>query len=371
MLPSPTKSHTSDPKAVRSRLCVKKCTKGKLKSKRANPHGTYGLGCPVQIRVEGMYPLVKKIFSTGFKGMIDAANHLQENGWAVVGPILEDTGFPCEKLLLKDIAAIPDFPTLTPELMPKYFPWGESGYLVRGNNLPNGSFAWSVRKNQTIRRFFALIHGVRDPSEMCTSMDGIFLASSGRSVKGLPLHYDAFPESEKTSFSPETLSVQGILNFTPAEDAEDSSTILIPGSHLQTLSFDRKMVPMELQATYRSSCIKPVVPKDHLLVFNSRTIHGSSPQLRDRPDRTCINRLAVPVQFMPKKRRSEATLRLKQMVYLKQTGSFAKPDDQFRIAKPSWHECRFAAKHGFPHKTCRIPARLENGKIPEDVLELL
>ena len=98
-----------------------------------------------------------------------------------------------------------------------------------------------------------------------------------------------------------------------------------------------------------------MVPQDHILLFNSLTVHGSAPQLVDR---ACgINRLAVPVQFMPKARRSQATLAAKLSVYKSCTGSFAKPDDSFREAVPTPNECAWAAKHGYRHSISRIPSR--------------
>lgn len=310
-------------------------------------------------------PLVKNIFNTTHRGVRDAVVHLQEHGWAVLGPVFRGSLQHKRKLLWHDIHAIPGFPS-SDRL--ECFPRGSCGYLVRGNNLPNGLLAWAVRASPIIRQIFAAVHNTNRPSEMCTAMDGIFLAVRGRKVSGLRLHRDAVPESRDLAFSDRTLSIQGIFSFTPVDRHEDSGTLLVPGSHMEVHSSWGRELPRLCQAEYHSRCIKPVVPQDHILLFNSLTVHGSAPQLVDR---ACgINRLAVPVQFMPKARRSQATLAAKLSVYKSCTGSFAKPDDSFREAVPTPNECAWAAKHGYRHSISRIPSRLRGAEVPEDIVEL-
>jgi len=163
-------------------------------------------------------------------------------------------------------------------------------------------------------------------------MDAVFLAVGGRCVKGLPFHRYSFAESKELSYSKQSLSVQGIFSFTPIETVEDSGTVIVPKSHHWVQKEWGRAVPQKHQDRCRMRSIMPHVPQNHLLLFNSRTIHGSSPQRYDRSGG--LNRLAVPVQFMPKAWRSQSTLKRKQQAYLRQEGSFAKPNDLFTVARP-------------------------------------
>lgn len=324
-----------------------------------------------QVRLR-RYPMIRKIFGTSRSEMQKAAAHLQDHGWAVVGPILGDakTLAAHRGLFFKDVAAIPGYPKSSdPAKFPSQLPRGFAGYLIRGNNLPNGELAWSIRQNTTIRRMYATIHQVESPSALCTAMDAVFAGVRGRSVKGLVLHRDADKESETVSFSAKSLSVQSIFTFTPVESQEVSGTVLIPGSHKVVQPGNDRKVSTNLQEQYRAYCIKPVVPADHLLLFNSRTIHGSTPELSYGSD--VLTRLAVPVQFDPKAWRSSTTLEKKRKAYLDQRGSSANPTKHFRLMNPNLGESTFASQHGYPHRCCRIPAKLIHGRIPPEIDGLL
>lgn len=317
------------------------------------------------------FPLVKRIFSTSRKGLCNAEKHLREHGWAVIGPIHKKPSLIRAKreLLWKDLAAIPGLKARGRGGFVEHAPKGFSGYIVRGNNISNGRLAWAIRQNAIIRRLYSIIDNVRDSSHMCANMDGIFLAVRGRSTKGFSFHRDAKAENSKKSFSSSSLSVQGIYTFTPVETPEDAGTVVVPGSHFRVDASWGHTVPEAEQKACRDAAIKPVVPADHLLVFNSRTIHGSTPQMHDRPG--CINRLAVPVCFMPKAWRSESTLQLKRDTFLRQQCSFHRADDMFCVAHPARGETHWAAKHGFPHRTSRIPVKLVKGDIPVGIADLL
>mmetsp|Transcript_70828 Transcript_70828/g.196772 ORF Transcript_70828/g.196772 Transcript_70828/m.196772 type:complete len:335 (-) Transcript_70828:52-1056(-) len=310
-------------------------------------------------------PLVRSIFATSGSGLKNALEHLRQQGWVVVGPVFNDSTFRRKRQLLwKDVDNIPGLgssrrKTRTAAFL-KRLPRGLAGYLVRSNNLQNGELAWGVRASATIRRVFAAIYGEKDRKQMCTAMDAIFMAVRGRRVTGLQPHRDAMPESRARSFSKRSLSIQGIFSFTAVDRAEDAGTLVWPQSHRRIDYTWGREVPRHVHEKFRTHCIKPVVPRNHMLLFNSRLVHGSSPQVCDKAASGVagVNRLAVPVQFMPKGRRSEETFERKRQAYMNGNGSNAKPDDSFKVRHPHRVEYAWCMQHGYPHATSRIRPEL-------------
>jgi len=208
--------------------------------------------------------------------------------------------------------------------------------IVRSWGLPQSDFAWYVRLHQRVRQSFARIFGTQD---LVVSMDSVKLDACDVSGPTPPwLHRDQLQDVE-------VYSVQGIFAFYEV-GPRNAGTILIPGSHLEAYPWDEEQdgvsllraqgrqrnsvkVPKPLQKEFMACAIKPRVPDNGLILFNSRTIHASAPssvvRWKEEAGKSLPrpNRVAVSVAMCPRSRRSNACLARKRRVYRNQ-GSTAR-----------------------------------------------
>jgi len=225
------------------------------------------------------------------------------------------------------------------------FPRDSRG-IARGWGLPHSDFAWFLRVHPRMRHVFALIYGTED---LVVGMDSVKLDDDECRGPGAPwLHRDQL----KDVF---VYSIQSIFTFYEV-GPQNAGTILIPDSHFEEYPWDSEQegvsllrangrlrnsvkVPSELQHALMARAIKPRVPDNGLILFNSRTIHASTPSSvvrwkheaeyrRPRPALPRPNRVGVSVSMCPRSRRSEACRSRKMRVYCNQGSTAHWPDDE-------------------------------------------
>jgi hypothetical protein len=167
-------------------------------------------------------------------------------------------------------------------------------------------------------------------------------------------------------------SIQGAYNFVPVT-AQDTGLVVVPGSHLvwqqrksgqPTRKKDRTHFGVlrdkdEAYEQLYANAVKLLLPKGVFVLWNSKTLHGTSPGTRERPNdaqnQPQLNRLTAFVCLMPKALRSEEALARKREIYFAGTGST--------------HWATLGIRHKLMPQGC--PRRLDGQRIPAERAALL
>lgn len=223
------------------------------------------------------------------------------------------------------------------------FPTGAYG-LQRSYGLPQSDFAWLLRTNQSIQSLFAHIFKSND---LVVSTDSVKITYNKKPNSQLLdqkwLHRDQHP------YNP-LLSIQGIYSYYESGPL-NCGTILVPESHLYTNIWEKKikdnwcLIPKTEQDNYyigingNNQIIKPYIPENSMILFNSRTIHAN---IGDQINRGVpeLNRLSLSIAFAERKTRNKQTLEMKKKLYSEQKCSAHWPGDQTRVIPPSQYEMR-------------------------------
>lgn len=217
------------------------------------------------------------------------------------------------------------------------FPKGAHG-ICSSLGLPQSDFAWQVRTSERAHDAFSCAFGVRD---LVVSTDAVILSCGKACLRPKPwLHRDQ-------TYTLNLLSYQGIYSLYES-GAGSGGTVLLPGTHKESYDWEKDCasnlsnfvpVPKELQEEFARCAVKPCMPPDSLLVFNSRLVHAGEAAREDRvdPETGCplMARIAVPLAFCPKTRRSEKVRQLKVNAYQRGLGATHWPDDRFCLKKAS------------------------------------
>mmetsp|Transcript_21580 Transcript_21580/g.50334 ORF Transcript_21580/g.50334 Transcript_21580/m.50334 type:complete len:433 (-) Transcript_21580:22-1320(-) len=216
------------------------------------------------------------------------------------------------------------------------FPDGFRG-IVHTYGLPQASFAWKVRTLPKVHAAFARIFSTTD---LCTSMDAVIMQDALPKCKPKPwLHKDQSIERSTD------LSVQAV--FTLFESGPlDAGTCLVPESHLVTYPWEEgnrlHHVRVPPGTGIEGKVVKPNLPPNTMLFFNSRLVHANQPASTLRSNDPITNlprpgRIGACVAMAPKSRRSSATLRRKEAAYYKGECSTHWPCDNFALKpKSKW-----------------------------------
>lgn len=232
------------------------------------------------------------------------------------------------------------------------FPTGYRG-IQAGYGLAQSDFAWVPRLAPKVQDVFAALFGVKR-TELVVSLDAVLLSDSvAKKPAQAWLHKDQ-------GASIEELSVQGI--YTAGGVGErDAGTVLVPRSHKIVYDWERHIegqhlkVPPNEMGKLTGLVIKPYVPPNSLLVFNSRLVHANAPARERRQDTQAgmplPNRLGVAVCFAPRARRSEATRLKKEIAYFGGKTANHWPCDRFNLKRPHlWDHVRGGQKLPRPPK---------------------
>jgi len=265
----------------------------------------------------------------------DFLRHFEEHGYAVLKGVLGSQAAQNNFLQGFWQAMTTIMPSLDPKRRETWiFPKGFRG-IITTYGLPHADFAWAVRSAPRIREAFARIFGTED---LVVSLDAV-IAQEGVSKSKLPpwLHKDQRPDHTG-------LSVQAVYTHF-ASGPQDAGTCVVPGSHKVTYSWERgaKSDHLKMPLDCNLQAIKPDMPADSVIFFNSRLVHASvCGQGHARVHSTIEGlprpaRLGVCVAYAPRSRRSEATRRRKESVYLEGKCSSHWPCDSFSVKPPPRH----------------------------------
>eukprot|EP00435_Cladocopium_sp_Y103_P071750 s11_g38.t1 len=252
--------------------------------------------------------------------------HLRENGFAILQGVLGDAGHIFRDEFWKAMTkVVPDLDIGKQHTW--NFPKGFRG-IVTSYGLPHADFAWMVRAHPRIREAFASIFGTKD---LVVSLDAV-IAQAQNSKSKLPgwLHKDQHPNHKG-------LSVQAVYTHF-GSGPHDAGTCVVPGSHKVTFPWEWRAKGDHLRAPEDAALqpalqpLKPDVPPDSVVFFNSRLLHASvcgTGHVCGRPAR-----LGVCVAYAPVARRSEQTRRKKEKAYLQGKCSSHWPCDKFALKPP-------------------------------------
>lgn len=186
--------------------------------------------------------------------------------------------------------------------------------IVSSYGLAQSDFAWMVRSAPRVRGAFERIFG---SSDLCVSLDAVVVQDQLPKTRVKPmLHKDQRPELAD-------LSVQAIYNFDESGPS-DCGTCVVPGTHKRIFAWERGSnrdfirVPEEELSGFRP--VKPDVPSDSILFFNSRLVHAAMGGRVLRADDPVTglprpSRLGACVAWAPRVRRSEKTRLRKEAMY--------------------------------------------------------
>eukprot|EP00931_Biecheleriopsis_adriatica_P027994 TRINITY_DN16743_c1_g1_i1.p1 TRINITY_DN16743_c1_g1~~TRINITY_DN16743_c1_g1_i1.p1 ORF type:complete len:473 (+),score=75.02 TRINITY_DN16743_c1_g1_i1:47-1465(+) len=203
--------------------------------------------------------------------------------------------------------------------------------------LAQSDFAWMVRQSPRVKQAFASLFKEQD---LVVSMDAVIL-SDRNFQRASPSLKPWLHKDQKTS--EEMLSIQGIYSAVSVSK-NLAGTVLVPGSQSEPLRSERQLqLPDAEYRRFAHRVIKPELPADSLLLFDSKLIHANDPGTTSRNEKDSKgvllpDRLAVAVAFAPAERRSENTLKKKQEAYFKQSTSNHWPCDRFSLKKRSFQD---------------------------------
>ncbi|CAE7511594.1 unnamed protein product [Symbiodinium natans] len=275
----------------------------------------------------------------------DFLAHLRHQGFAV----LEETlGKESRDLFLREFwSAVGQ---VTPGVKEKdpttwhMLPRGNKG-LVSTNGLPQADFAWRVRQAPRVKAAFAAIFGTED---LVVSTDSIIVqARKQKSKRPSWLHKDQAPDL------PRGFSVQAIY-CCYSSGAEDAGTCLVPESHKSVHPWELELPQSDRDGNFLLApnqrdyeAMKPDVPEDGIIFFDSRLLHANVDAKAARQDR--LARLCVPVAMAPRSRRSESTKAKKVDLYLSGKASSHWPCDRFAAKRtPRWCHTKGSAHLPLP-----------------------
>lgn len=256
--------------------------------------------------------------------------------------------------------------TWTNKIMPQSF-----GKAIQGDNhLPQSNLAWFIRTNPQMREAFAFVHNCL-PNDLCVSMDRWSISWSCKNISKLWPHDDQVKGIE----GGDKYSVQGAYN-TLSVGVENRGLCVVPRSHVSWSDRMDELKELKLlgkshfssdgdkssyyRDTYAPKLVKLLIPEHCLTLWNSRTVHCNSNDLRDRPDldgKPQMNRLTSFVTWMPKAWRSEEVLRKKK--------------EAWEAGKCTSHWAMFCnTKNQTRPHTLYKPGRLNNvTKAPKEIVE--
>ena len=276
---------------------------------------------PPKKDVETFTPLVFNL------GMSDQwKQHLDSEGYVVIklNPIASHEDWMSLMQELHSDFDPDNRSTWTNKIMPQNF----SKAIQAEHNLCQSKLAWNIRVDPQIRIAFATVHKCL-PDDLCVSMDALSISWSCKNKSKLWPHDDQVRGIE----GGDKYSVQGAYNTLSVGD-ENRGLCVVPRSHMSWS--DRMDVLKELKllgkshfsadggksSQYIDTCgpklKKLLIPEHCLTLWNSRTVHCNSNDLRDRPDldgKPQMNRLTSFVTWMPKAWRSQEVLRKKLDAY--------------------------------------------------------
>ena len=293
----------------------------------------------------------------------DKANWLKflhDEGYVVIKDIIDEkASHKATEIFKKEWRKVsPDFKwgdksTWTPTNSPMV--WGKSSAMFNG--LGQGRFMWNLRTQPKVKAAFADVYNTKD---LAVSLDGfsVFLKTDQKSP--VWLHQDQRSNDHR-------LSIQGIVNLKPVSQ-DDAGLVVVPKSHMTHVPPVSKTdwVILDKNDPHYHKAVKLLIPKNALVLWNSKTIHsntGMGPKHRKNPH---LNRLSAYITFVPKSRQTLEIVERRKKGYLA-GDSCSHWAERHEVKKIPFHlRKRYLARN---FNTLKPKLRL--GKIPKKYLKLL
>ena len=249
---------------------------------------------------------------------------LDEFGFAVVTNVLSHQEVvQYEALWAQDMLSIIDMPKAKQTCPPKLLaavqhdpinnwptdevPLGRSkGAFASDYCLPHGKCPWAVRAHPNVRAVYENLFG----DDLVVSMDNMFFSNKDSKIPETEREDRLWGHADQSKHvvpSGKWECYQGVIYLWPAT-VDTSSTVVWPGSHksvyedLMKMSTFRGhfcMLPKAQQQLFAQKAGRVAVPPGGLLLWSSRTVHQGWNHGK---------RLAVPVCFEPRNRRTKEAL---------------------------------------------------------------
>lgn len=223
--------------------------------------------------------------------------HLNEYGYVVIKDILTEEemteGLEIFRKDMKQVSPTFDFTpaTMNIEHLPLMFGKGMAVF----NGFGQSDFMWHLRLNNHIQSIFKEVYNTE---EIVTSLDGFSMFVS-KAQKSKPwLHVDQNPKTD-------LYSIQGAYNYLPVNSVNDAGFVLVPKSHIEfkpVVDHSKDWIVCKDQEYWLSHSRKLIIPKNCLVLWNSKTIHANEGATIKTP---MLNRLTCYVTFLPKSIRKE------------------------------------------------------------------
>ena len=285
---------------------------------------------------------------------------LEIDGYVVIKNIIEDTEERDRNLnqFKKDWTTVSanfnfmDKKTWGIENTPMVYGKGTAVY----NGFGQSDFLWNLRLNIDIMNLFKKIH---DTDDLVVSQDGFSVFISNKQKSKPWLHVDQNPLNK-------VYSIQGSYNLFPV-DINDAGFLVVPGSHKTYIPKTKNNKDWFIvdQDEFIPKSKKLLIPENCFTLWNSKTIH-SNVGINKTKKGLELNRVTAYIAYLPKSIRSDTILYKKIQAYYdaKSTSHWA---NQCQIKTYPWG---FGPRYETRGYGCIIP-KLEDGKIPEDRLNLL
>jgi len=233
--------------------------------------------------------------------------HLADEGYVVIQNVLtpeqQAKGLDLFKEDMTIVSPIFDFDnsaTWSIDTCPLMFGKGMAVF----NGFGQSNFMWYLRTNPTIQSIFRYIYSTDD---LVSSLDGFSMFVS-KAQKSKPwLHID----QNSTNLM---YSIQGAYNYFPVKDSRDAGFVLVPKSHKTYKPTVKKNADWFVCPEQPiADSIKLIIPKNCLVLWNSRTIHANEGMTKPGVE---LNRLTCYVTFQPKHLRPQSIYKKRISAYI-------------------------------------------------------
>ena len=287
--------------------------------------------------------------------------HFEQEGYVVIKNIISDTINEEATSLFKQEWNIvsPNFDwdnTSTWTTTNSPMVWGKSSVVFNG--FSQSRFMWLLRTQPSIYEAFSKVYNT---SELATSFDGFSVFISPKQKSPNWLHQDQRSDDHQ-------LSIQGLVNLKPVGEY-DAGFVCVPKSHLTHIptASKRDWVMLDKDDPHYQMAGKLIIPKNCLVLWNSKTIHSNTGMNSKHPKKLHHNRLSAYITFVPKSRQTDEIIQERIQGY-KAGVSCSHWAARMEVKKLPFHLKKTYLARNFNNIA---PVLDENGNIPEKYLKLI
>lgn len=281
-------------------------------------------------------------YSVPFSRFSDCKITLEEHGFVIISDI-----FDCEEIhqaaisIGEDLREVCDddaclSETVHPTIADAYAEftsvpaescverWPGCSFQSNFRGLGQGRYPWYFRSHEKIREIYSFLYDL-SPEELVVGMDAVFFKPFASPATRWTTEWGHCDHNiKRADTGPDWLVYQSVASVWPSVTEQDATTVMWPGSHKEIfpgMMSDPDVTPSNGHYIPLGSLLKSNSPERHrlleryqrearriplpagsLLIWDSRTVHqGWSEGMR----------LAMPICWEPRSRRSETALRRK------------------------------------------------------------